>query len=180
MIARTPPRDVAPGLLFRRLLETPRPVIGVDHRIDGFEDVPLSVVGISSRELADLTDGAGRHVPPRLLSFVLRAGKEALSGADLLMLPASSYDALGAACMAALGLCPLYVLSDVDAWTDVLREGAKSPSVFADAIALGGSIDVAPTGHVIDRPDRFFGVPFSQLLDGHWMAFRAAGKIVRA
>jgi hypothetical protein len=39
-------------------------------------------------------------------------------------------------------------------------------------------VDIAgPTGATIPRPDRYWGCPIVDLLDGHWMAFRAARAV---
>lgn len=72
---------------------------------------------------------------------------------------------------------PVWAAVDLGAWTATLKLGAQHPANYLDAYALGGCIDLVGSGEgtkLLPRPDRFFGVPMSQLVDGHWLAYRAA------
>jgi hypothetical protein len=77
------------------------------------------------------------------------------------------------AALAAVG--PTYAGSDWEAWQEVLVVGARHASMQSTAISLAGCAEYGH-GAIVWRPEWFWGVPRGKLLDGHWMAFRAARK----
>ncbi len=87
-------------------------------------------------------------------------------------------EALGALAV----VSPSYTRSDSDAWAAALLKGAADPSNMRIAFTLAGAVDVAlgyGGGRITTaRPDRYFGLPFAELTDGHLMAYAAARVFV--
>jgi hypothetical protein len=75
-------------------------------------------------------------------------------------------------------IAPTYIRSNASAWLHVLQLGAAHPTNLAEAQILASCVDIAGTA-CVPRPDRYWGVPFSQLLDGHWMAWHAARLVMK-
>lgn len=182
-----PPASLTPARLFRTLTQR-HPERALDYRIPGAESFALRVRAVRSTALAALFDEADggpaelrtSTVSSALLVLCLRSGEvPALSSADDLGgLPSPVVDALWSASLEALGaICPTYSLSNVRTWSRALEDGARDPSNVHDAFALAGCVDVGPTGATVPRPDRYWGCPTGDLLDGHWMAFRAARAV---
>lgn len=182
-----PPKDEPPGRLFRLLLDT-HPERVLSYRVQGAEGIPLRVRALRGIDRALVEDEAARApVAARDGAFVRGLIAAALWTPDG---PAfSSPDAAGALPLAelltlgkhvgeALAICsPTYATSDAKAWEKVLEEGAFAPGNVHETVALAGCIDVG-FGLIVARPDRYWGVPMNQLLDGHWMVYRAARTVV--
>lgn len=75
------------------------------------------------------------------------------------------------------GISPLYGWSDWESWQKVLKEGAEDASNNCQAMALGSSFEITGT-KIVDRPDRYWGMPLREITDAKWMAYRAARDIV--
>lgn len=164
-----PPKDVAPDVLFRRLCQLPRPGVSIGYRIRGAEQVALSVRAVRAAEA---------HCPsPELISEALWTGSSrAFPSAEAVtrLLGENELAGLSRAVEAALGLCsPLDGLSEWRPWHQKLLEGARHVSNRTMAYSLGSQFDIAGR-LVLDRPERYFGVPACDLVDAHWFAYRAA------
>jgi hypothetical protein len=184
-----PPGDITPARLFRALLQH-HPEQALDYRIPGAESFPLRVRAVRAAEIGLLLDAAdegveelrGSRVSTALLAKVLWTGgaptfrhADELGGMD-----GGDVGELWDAALRALGkICPTYSLSDSTAWGRVLEAGAREPSNLHDAFALALCVDHG-TGAVTPRPDRYWGCSPAELLDGHWMIWRAARAVYLA
>lgn len=96
---------------------------------------------------------------------------------DVADLPEPEFAALRRAVSGALDtISPMYGRADVNAWRATLVEGLKHPSNHVIRRALGGAYDIAggARARIIERPERFFGMPQREMTDGHWILYRAA------
>jgi hypothetical protein len=158
----------------------------LDYRIRCAPEIPLIVRAIPSQEETAAIDAA-MDAPEEIrgsraqLEIVARYlwtpdGRAFDDAAEVGRLDDDEVDALADAVAAALGcISPTYARSDVDAWARALEAGARGLGNIAAAAALSSCVDVTPGGR-ISRPDRYWGCPTGQLLDGHWMLTRAAQR----
>jgi hypothetical protein len=190
-----PPPDVPAELLFAALVD-PSPSAPIAYRIAGLEDVPLTVRALSPGAYAaarwaseGLAGAAGlapevrrRRYAREVLARCLYQGegpaedqeRAFASAADVGALSAVELADLASAALAVLRtINPTYARSDWQAWTSRLELGAKHAENASLAIALAGCADYGH-GAVVYRPEWHWGIPRGQLLDGHWMAYRAA------
>ncbi len=179
-----PPADIAPEHLFAALLE-PQPTHPLRARIAGAEDLELVVRALPGLAQASAMWAAARFPAPELrrsrhtLEVLSRClwtaeGRAFASADEVGMLSGQELRTIAAEALGALATSgPTYAQSDWKAWQEVLSRGARHPANAGAAIALAGCADYGH-GAVTFRPDRYWGVPTSQLLDGHWMAYRAA------
>lgn len=66
---------------------------------------------------------------------------------------------------------------DWHAWERALVEGARINGFESEQLSACVDMSIGMAGHsTVPRPDRYWGVPFSQLLDGHWLLFWASRK----
>jgi len=183
--ATEPPRDVPAERLFRLLLARhpsrplARPVAGLS----------LDVRPITAAAEAEAVDLAGEEVEElresrlqrEILSRVLwLAGRPAfLSPDEVGLLDGAALAAVLADVGEALAIiAPTYARSNVDAWSRALERGAMHLSNVSATVALASCVDVTPAGGITPRPDRYWGCPVGELLDGHWMVWRAARAAV--
>ena len=145
----------------------------------------LFVRALSSPEMAWVSEGATNSDSwsRRLLSLTLRQGDgTALFNQES---EVGSIDEIDAVPLvneveSALSICgPTRLTSSRNDWHVALCEGAKHPANWQDAYALGGCYDVSfgfgkGAIHVTDHPEWWFGIPQREMIDGHWMAYRAA------
>lgn len=177
--------------LFRSLLR-PLPSKPIAFRFKGLERTPLTVVAITAASALEANDVASLYSEwqrasvqsAEVVARALRAGDGRVfpTHEDVNALPESELLALSADVRAALAeICPLYHLLDGASWQALhtrLCEGAKHVENFTAREALGRCYDVdGSSGRIVDRPDRYWGVPLADLLDGHWMVFRAARAV---
>lgn len=180
-----PPEDVAPERLFRLLLPL-RPIAAIDYRIRCAPDVPLLVRALNTAEEAEALDRAADG-PEELRSS--RAELEVLArclwtpsgpafdGTDLLgRLDEAEVSTLAREAATVLNrIAPVYGRADLDKWKLTLERGARHVSNISTILAMGECWAPVPlTKARMPHPDRYWGVPVRGLLDGHWMAFRAA------
>lgn len=180
-----PPDNVAAHLLFRSLLELPRPRRLLKFRLSNAPKTKLYVRALAAHELP--IEEAGNFETKLVIScLTLENGKPAFSSADALSdcLSARELKALSRDCLTALlDIGPIFIYCDYAAWMQKLEEGASHPSNYVVTHALGSSFDmvVLPDKTVIiDHPDQYFGVPKNQLLDCHWFAYWAARKVYKS
>lgn len=177
-----PPKSLSQVGLFCKLLEFPRPSIAIDFRFDVAETEPLFVRALSSSERRScagpgwqcrtiglaLCDESGAPV----FSDPKDAGRAFLSEQEAHDLHDVVADALAI-------ISPHYGAIDAQAWADALEQGASLSG--HQAYALGSCIDMAGTMstlHRMPRPDRYFGCAMRDLLDGHWLCWFAARRVI--
>ena len=187
-MARSPadPPDLAPEVLWRSLLPF-RPRRALSFRIRGADHIPLYVCAIPAMQEA-LARDAGTFVARdneslrtsiaarEVLAMILHdpSGRAFPSVAGMMRMDEHELGALAGEAFQVFGaICPSYARSNIAAWKQVLEEGARHPENLAEAAALASCID-ATMGGPIPRPDRYWGCPVNQLLDGHWMCWNAA------
>ena len=76
-------------------------------------------------------------------------------------------------------ICPMYGYSDSDAWNRALVKGAADNVVIC--MSLDSCVEYATTMEwvrMLERPQMYWGKPLCELLDGHWMVFRAAREVM--
>jgi hypothetical protein len=186
-----PPPGVPPARLFRILLQRPRAVAPLSRRITGAEHVALRVralSGLDEAAIADAAEGAGPSGGSRAAAeLVSRAlftsdGPAFASADDVGVLMDFEAIALARDVRAVLDvISPTYVRCDVGAWAAALKKGAYAAANWAETLALGGCVDCAfgmGFGRMIERPDRYFGIPMAEMTDGQWMVYRAALEVV--
>jgi hypothetical protein len=184
-----PPGDVPPARLFRALLQR-HPERALRYRIPGAEAYPLRVRAVRAAEIGLLLDAAeegveelrGSRVSTGLLAHCLWTGTAPAFGhADELgALSSPVVGDLWDEAVRALGaISPTYNLSEYGAWGSALEEGARAGGNLHDAFTLAGCVDVS-MGSVTPRPERYWGCSPAELLDGHWMIFRASRAVYLA
>ncbi len=184
-----PPGDLPPARLFRALLQR-RPERTLAYRIPSAEDFALRVRALRAAEIGLLLDAAdegveelrGSRVSTALLARVLWTGDAPTfrSADELGGMDGDDVGQLWSEALQALGrICPTYALSDSTAWVRALEAGAREPSNLHDAFVLALCVDHG-TGAVTPRPDRYWGCSPAELLDGHWMIWRAARAVYLA
>lgn len=147
--------------------------------------MPLFARALSAPEMAWVSEGAkaGGGWSKRLLCLALRQGDGSAvfaSEAEVGALDELDATSLVNAVEEALSICgPTRLTAERNAWHVALCEGAKHSANWQDAYALGGCYDVSfgfgkGAIHVTDHPEWWFGVPQREMIDGHWMAYRAA------
>lgn len=165
--------------LFLKLIEYPRPRISIPYRFPGVDD-ELSVQAVLPSERAASADSgrASNMVAVALLDNegdrVFRSGRELERSVE-----PREYGKLVSSVLRALQIIsPHYGHIDSASWERRLLEGAESNSSIA--ISMGMCVDVAAgLGGTLKwpRPDRYWGCAPRELLDGHWMAYRAAREL---
>lgn len=180
-----PPGDVAPERLFRLLLPL-RPMQPLAYRIRCAPAVPLLVRALSGAEEAEALDLAAdgpeemraSRAELEILARVLwTPSGPAFDDVSMLgRLPESEVATLAREAFAALNrIAPRYGRADLGAWKLALEKGARHPSNFSMVLAMAECWDPVPlTKARLPHPERYWGVPVRELLDGHWMIFRAA------
>lgn len=183
------PPDLAPEILWRSLLPF-RPQRPLPTRLRGAPHIPLFVRAVPAlqealaRDAAHCVAGAaerpggarGARLAREILALVLHTpeGRAFPSAEALGVLEAPELDVLARDALQVLAdIAPTCARSHTGHWLDMLREGAKHPENRAEASTLAACVDLTPVGPV-PRPDRYWGGPFHQLLDGHWLAYQAA------
>ncbi|TXH18208.1 MAG: hypothetical protein E6R03_02580 [Hyphomicrobiaceae bacterium] len=181
-----PPAE-PPERLFRALLAL-RPQRPIAYRLRALPDVPLYVRALRNAEAMAAVDAGMAHpveelrngrVEIELLARCLMTpdGPAFVSAEDVEDLDGPEIEALIQHAMPALeAIGPTYSSSDTDAWRKVLEAGAEHGANLHDALVLANCVD-----HGFDanppRPERYWGVAPCDLLDGHWLAFRAASAV---
>jgi hypothetical protein len=193
-VAVKPPPDVSPDRLWRGLLGTfrldgtldPRPSRVLAYRLPMADKVPLTVRAVPSLMLAEAWDAAACPEAPKVeqrralrsvVAAVLWAQGEPFPGGLLGDLPGPVFEALAETTVDTLNaICPTFSRIDGDAWQRALKEGAAHPSNRRRAANLALCADplVGQKLFWIPRPERYWGIPVGDLLDGHILAQEAA------
>lgn len=193
----TDPPELPPEVVWRSLLPL-RPQRRISYRIRGAEQIPLHVTAIPAAVEAVAWDYGAVAYPPDDLGTSSelreRAGSMAILSEVLWTpkgraFPTVSHmgdlddDELRDLCdevfIVLSDICPNMRRSDGRAWAEFLRAGAAHPSNRGEASVLACSIDLGYGGAQLPRPDRYWGVPLNELLDGHWMIYQAARDVLK-
>lgn len=179
--------------LWRLLIAKPRPWLELDFRIRGAEDIPLHVRGLRCVEEGAIYDAVADVEPDEVrtsrfmleyVSFALYAGQERVfdSAGAVGQLHALELTRLGSEVLRALSvISPSFARSERDPWMVKLCEGAKATFNIHEAALMADSADVVlgKEAYPLKRPDRYFGMPVSELTDGQLMAFHAGVKVIK-
>jgi hypothetical protein len=148
------------------------------YRFDAAPHVALSARALAPLEVAEACDSPTIDAALVAASLVDARGRLVVSEGDLLHLTEREFAGARSAVLEALGrISPSYRLSDIEAWNRVLREGAAQ---HMGVVVAMGSCREAVGDRLVEAPEKFFGVARGALLDGHWMAFRAAQHVYEA
>lgn len=190
-VDRTIPPDVPKHLLFRGLLRRPRPQQQLKFRVPCAAHIRLFVRALKSVEYAEVFEAADAVEVEQLSTSAITSeliavsvytpkGRAFMSGAEVLRLRGEEMAMLGIEVLDALHrVSPTFQRSETAAWRMALKEGAQHPSNFNDALTMYRSCDrVAMSNAVWERPDRYFGLPYCELTDGHQLAYSAAVELV--
>lgn len=182
---RPPPPDLSPERLFRLLLPL-RPSSALQYRIRCALSVPLLARAPSGAEEWAALDAAA-EAPPEVRGSIAQlevlarclytpTGPAFSSAEEVGRLEEGDVAELAGEVASALDrIAPSYTRSDYQIWAEALEKGARHWSNVGTTVAMASCVDLGMGGRV-PRPDRYWGVPVCQLLDGHWMIFRAAQR----
>lgn len=187
------PPPIPPERLFRRLLWCPRPWAPVDYRYPTRPDLALHVRALTPYEIACAMDvDIPGGLPASVTSDAAMAGLATAalwepsgpvfsSPQEASKMPQREWTRLMSATLTALyGIMPSRVFCqghDWAAWGKVLEKGATHPSNFTEALRIRSCHDVAVgwAGRSFHRrPDRYFGLPVSEITEGQQLAFDIA------
>jgi hypothetical protein len=176
-----PPTGVAPEVLFRSLLGR-SPSAPLSFKFS-FQHSELVATALPALDVASCFDAAPEVALPSLMARSLRAdGLLAFHGPDeILELTEAKYETLAKEFLGVfIRICPVVSRCDAKAWLDVLEKGASHNSNEVASSLLGTSYECFNDSRnirIVDRPDLYFGVPKQELLDGHWLCYRAARRL---
>lgn len=166
-----PPKDISPARLFR-ILSSKQPRILLAYRFSFLPDTPLHCRALTPGEWISALDGPDYESAVTSLALADEEGRPMLSFQRAQSMPTRDLAELVDAIETGLWRCsPRYATIDHDAWERALRTGAESNAAIS--LPLGGCYEIH-NNRFVDRPDRFFGCPVSELNDGHWMAYFAS------
>ena len=173
-----PPATVEPADLFLSLIEW-RPTREIPYRLP---ELPGVVLGVRAIDSATYERSLRAGASAMLAAILTADGEPAFAcAADAAYLDAEAQQTLLAHAFDALdAVCPLYRRIDVAAWELALKRGAQAlPWVTRGFVSC---VDILPTmGREPlkrEHPERYWGKPPCELLDGHWLAFRAATDVL--
>lgn len=174
-MALKPPADVPPGRLFRSLLQLPRPTERIGYRFDALPQKALRVQALHPLEWFEARDSPDFQAALVAAALVGSDGQQIVTYADLLLLTDQEFSALRDAVLPVLWrIAPTYSLCDSDEWGAVLQRGAEQH--ISTVVAMSQCREQLGQ-QIVEAPEKYFGVPRGALLDGHWMAFRAARAV---
>ena len=180
-----PPEKTPAHVLFRNLLELPRPKKLLKFRLQESPKTKLYVKALAAHEMP-IDDPTEFDAQVIVKCLVLENNKPAFSSAEGLLscLDRREVKIISKECLEALlDIGPIFIYCDFEAWMTKLEEGAKHPINYTAMNALGGCYDLVtlPDKAIfIEHPEQYFGVPKNQLLDCHWFAYWAARKVQTA
>lgn len=187
-----PPDDVSDGILFRILLQTPRPIRKISYRIPKLEHIELFVRGLRGIEEAAAVDLAEEsHIDEARMSL----GTSALIATSLcdssgglcfssnrgpmLALSEDEFRDLLIVVTEALRIVsPTYHRINFNSWSLKLRNGAKSPPNQKEAVKMSYCVDYGIKG-MLYRPDRYFGMPMKDITDGQMIAYESGVAAIK-
>lgn len=177
-----PPADIAPAKLFRLLCATPRPMVALRVRFRFASDQQLFCRALHPREWLEWED-TDDDLETVVITNALcdEKGQPLLGRESVFLLTDAERETVFVECIDALNrIGPSYqrppsIRCDIDAWQSALERGAEAnPSI---TLSLG-TIFEGGVDRLVSVPERYFNVPRAELLDGHWMAYRAAREVI--
>ena len=174
MTAGGPPPDVEPAAIFLALAEW-RPRYPLTVRLEAAPDVALWAQAAPGASIAR----AGTPEALAALCVVTEAGEPVLGPDTVGHLLAPEWRAIQRELWPALHrICPTYGRCNERAWIDTLKIGARQNRAIEQQ--MRGCFDIVRLAKVmlVPRPDRFFGRPACEVLDGHLMMFRAVQDLL--
>ena len=169
-----PPADLEPARLFLTLAQW-RPRQALTVRLEAAPDVALWAQAAPGADLAR----AGTTEALASLCVVTESGEPVLTPDVVGCLLAPEWRALQRELWPALDrICPTYGRSNERAWIDTLKIGARQNRAIEQQ--MRGCFDIVKLAKtmLVARPDRFFGKPACEALDGHLMMFRAVQELL--
>lgn len=170
---RRPPPDVSPEELFAIVAE-PQPMAPISFRLDVAPTTPLFVRAVQGGRVLN----AQRQGRPELyLSAALcdANGRQLVRDPDILTQGTtwSELLALSAAVWGVLDrICPMFHRCNSERWHQVLGQGMRlNGSILRRMFQCVDTQETPSSMFLQERPDRYYGVPMSALLDGHLMVF---------
>lgn len=175
-----PPSNIEPDVLFRKLLQTPRPMEKIDFTFSHAKDLSLYVKALTSNDFFECK----RNEQIIQKCLYLSNNKPAfIDTNNLEFLTYREYQLLFNQIIEKLfSISPFFVIIDYDAWMDILIKGANHNLNYFTVHSLGQCFqytNLATTLIIQDFPERYFSIPRNELLDGHWMAYLAAKKVYK-
>ena len=170
-----PPKSIRPERLFRLLLRLPRPRLPLEFRFNQSSE-PIYAQAVSGAELEELATSEAYEYQTLSKVLVDVNDRPLFTSTQLqeCLTPEEFRRLRNQARLALDIISPTLLSADWKAWQDYLMEGAKHPSNFLQATALGGcysTVSIGESIRIIRTPERFFGVPLSQLIDSHWLVY---------
>jgi len=177
-----PPADITPAKLFRLLCRVPRPVVPIVARFAFMPEQALHCRAMHPLEWAEWED-AGDDLETVVLQHALcdEMGQPLLDRESVFLLTDSERETVFAELVSALNKIgpgyqrPEAFRCDVDAWHTALEKGAAAN--VSILLSLGTAYEGAADRYTA-TPERYFGIDRRELLDGHWMAYRAARDVI--
>lgn len=190
MLLPPDPSKIESAKVFHALLSR-IPVWPIDWTIEGIED-PFFVRAIDSYEWVTLhraiASSFGAERTNALNALLMRTVVDVDcryafdSSAVLLDLYEYEVDRLAESAYRGLSIVsPTYAACDVERWIEYLKAGCLDPANWNDLFSLAGCHSVSfgmgkGAVQVRHEPEAFFGFPRREMLDCHWLAYRAASR----
>jgi hypothetical protein len=174
---RLPPTSIDSVQLFR-LLSEPHPSWPIEFRFKAAPDVALEARAVHRRSWRQAE--ASRSWLPVVVASLYSGGSPVFSGVtDAGMLEQAEFASLADGVLSALSIVgPVSGQIDWPAWERVVCDGARRCGYESEQVAMSSDVAVGFAGLVRSpRPDRYWGVPLSELLDGHWLTYWACRKV---
>lgn len=169
------------------LIQRQRATWPLRFRVRGAEHLPLEVVALRGLEASNaldvLSEEPARAASDRMCGLIAASvhvrGQPAFrSAAEVGMLDETEVKQLGAQVYEALfRVSPILHLIDSTAWRDVLKTGATEKANMLTAARVATCVEIVSGFTKVvrtPRPDRWFGMPISELTDGQLLAYDAA------
>ena len=182
MMKNKAPKNIAPEILFRQLLETPRPKRKLNIQLF---DLDLFVYAMSSHELHECHLLDVENINAAIISkcVYLKNDRAFKSFETVKRLSKPEYESLKNQVFDTLvEISPIFNLIDIPDWLKYLEKGATHPSNYVITQCLGSSCDLVSLPDRVlfkDKPEEWFGIPKKDLLDCHLLAYQVARKIYK-
>lgn len=164
-----PPKDLTPAEVFA-LLAPLWPTVPTGFRFQADPSVPLAVRAVKATTIERCIMTRSAHELVHLALFTESGDRVFSSPAGVLrMRPWEFRDARLAVWEGLSRCCPTYKFHDIGAWQRAIDEGSKLNHSTCNAMIMSFDRQIVPGigAQFSPRPDRFWGVPWVELLDGH-------------
>lgn len=174
MTPGSPPADVEPAALVLALSEW-RPRQALTVRLEAAPDVPLWAQAAPGADLAR----AGTPEALAAICVVDESGAAVLGPDTIGHLLAPEWRALQRELWPALHrICPTYGRCNERSWIDTLKIGFRANRAIEQQMRWCFDVVRLSKVMLVPRPDRFFGRPACEVLDGHLMMFAALRELL--